>query len=81
MRTVIVLCTRPPIKPGNEWNKITSCVIDENERPITNPWTSKMKLKHIRKLFGDSHKVYYLGEWTQGEPVRLIQPIRLEDWE
>lgn len=81
MKPVMVKITRPEIKPGNNWNEVTAVVIDEQGNPITAAWTSKMRLRAIRTLFGNSHMAYYLAEWTQGEPVRLVQPIRLEDWE
>lgn len=80
MRSVIVRATRPEIKPGNNWNEVTSQIVNEQLMPIGEPKTAKMRLKEIRKIFGNAHTAYYLAEFEEGQPVRVVQPVLLEEW-
>ena len=76
---VVVKLQRPIFTTG-EYNEILSYVVDESGEQTSNSFVKNMSKEDIKTLFGEYHKVYYLGDYTEGRPVTIIEPTWEDEW-
>lgn len=78
-KIVTVKMQRPLFSNGNMAEVMTYIVGDDDEQ-LSNADLSVMPPEYIDEIFGGCYKVYYLGWYEKGKPVRLFQPTRQEEW-
>lgn len=77
---VIVKFQRPLFSSTGSRREVMSYIVGEDDEQLSNPYTTRMKERDIKKLFGEYYKVYYLCWHTNGKPVEIIEPIKEDEW-
>lgn len=79
IETVMVKIQRPMFPNGNP-AEVMSYIVDEDDEQISNPHITVMTPDEMEQLFGDHYKVYYLGKYQKGKPVKIVKPTRQDEW-
>lgn len=79
-KIVTVKVQRPLYSSSGNLQEVMSYIVDDDDNRLSNPYVTMMNDKKIAKIFGELYKVYYLGEYIEGHPVKLTQPTREDEW-
>jgi hypothetical protein len=77
---IVTVKVQRPLFTNGSMQEVMSYIVDDDDNKLSNAYVTMMNDKKIAKIFGELYKVYYLAEYTEGKPVKLIQPTREDEW-
>lgn len=79
-KKIVVVKLQRPVTTNGSGNNILSYIVDEDGEQASNPIQEEMSDRDIKELFDGHYKVFWRAEYRKGKKLKLLAPVRVEDW-